>query len=106
MAVLLNVGQYAFSKNLGTKATEYCLHGVPVFLNKTKFKEEIVKKYNFGVCVNPENIDEYSATLRRYIDNINLLEQLGSNGRKMIEEKYNWDNELTKLKSLYSSIHK
>jgi len=106
MAVLLNIGQYGIIPNLATKTTEYCAQGLPVFLNRTKFNESIVAEYNFGVCIDPEDIEGYANTLCEYLDNPVLLEKLGANGRQMVEEKYNWKNDLNNLKALYSSLEK
>lgn len=106
MAVLLNIGQYGIMTNLATKTTEYCAQGLPVFLNRTKFNESIVAEYNFGVCIDPEDIEGYANTLCEYLDNPVLLEKLGANGRQMVEEKYNWKNDFNNLKALYSSLEK
>lgn len=104
MAVFLNIGQYGIMTNLATKTTEYCMNGLPVFLNKTKYNERIIAENNFGVCINPEDIEGYAKALCEYLDNSVLLEKLGANGRQMVEEKYNWKNDFNNLKALYASL--
>ena len=48
----------------------------------------IVDKYDIGVCVEPENADEFVEAVNVFKNNRNLLKIKGSNGRKIVENKF------------------
>lgn len=104
MAVLLNIGQYSNANNLATKVTEYCLSGLPVFLNDTPYNRKMVNLYNFGICIIPDDINAYADKLIQYLDNYKLLETLGRNGRELVVKKFNWGVEFCNLHTLYKNI--
>jgi glycosyltransferase involved in cell wall biosynthesis len=104
MATLLNVGQYKNLTNFATKITEYCMYGLPVIMNETEYHKKMLEKYNFGFCVNPENIKQITNLIVSIIDNPELLEEMGKNGRNLVENCYNWETESKNLVSLYSRI--
>ena len=48
----------------------------------------IIKKYDAGVCVDPENVEELVETINKMKANKALLESKGINARKVVEEKF------------------
>ena len=104
MATLLNIGQYNQYDNLATKIYEYMSLGLPVVLTRAPYNEKIIQRLQFGICVDPENVDEIAAAIRYLLDHPEEARQMGENGRRAIKEEFNWDVEKEKLLSLYQDI--
>ena len=103
-ATLLNIGQYNSSWNLSTKAYEQMALALPVILNQYPYNDMMVEKYQFGVCVDPEDPDEIAAVIRRLLDDPDEVKRMGENGRRAIREEFNWGVEEQKLLALYQEI--
>lgn len=103
---ILNVGQYDKAENMPTKVYECMAMGLPVVLTRNTFNEKMVEKYRFGICVDPENIEEFANALRDLLDNPSKMAELGQNGRRAIKERFNWELEQKKLLDLYDRLSK
>jgi hypothetical protein len=53
---------------------------------------EVLKNFNVGYCVDMKNNKEIDYTLRRMIDQPNLLNTMSNNARLAYERYYNYDN--------------
>jgi glycosyltransferase involved in cell wall biosynthesis len=104
VSALLNIGQYSVAENLSTKVYECLAMGLPVILSKQSFNEEMVARYQFGICVDPEDVDGFASAIRSLIDHPETIKRMGENGRKLIKEKLNWETEQKKLMDLYDDI--
>ncbi len=104
VSTLLHVGQYSRIDTLPTKVYEYMSVGLPVIITDTSYAKKAVDKYKFGICVDPEDIEEIADKINYLIDNPEIAHQMGENGRKTIKEKYNWKVEETKLIDLYKEL--
>ena len=51
---------------------------------------EIIKKYNCGICVTPTNKNEISGAISFLLKNPDIAKLMGQNGRRAVEETYNW----------------
>lgn len=101
---LLNVGQYNTADNFATKVYEYMSMGLPVVISKSDYTDKILKKYKFGIAVDPGNIDEIADAIRYIIENPDVAKLMGENGRRAVLEKFNWSIEEKKLIKLYEEI--
>lgn len=106
MAAILNVGQYNQYDNLATKVYEYMSLGIPTILSKSPYNERIAAQYQFGICVDPENVDEIAEAIRYLLDHSEEARQMGENGRRAVKEAFNWSVEEKKLLALYEDILK
>lgn len=104
MATLLNVGQYGKVDNLATKTYEYMSLGLPVILSKAPYHQQLMEQYHFGLCVDPEDIEETAAAIRHLLDHPDEARQMGENGRRAVKERFNWGVEKQKLLTLYKEI--
>ena len=104
LCTLLDRGQYLHLDTFGIKVFEYLSMGVPVILSKSDFNCRMVEKYQFGVCVDPENTDEIAEAIRHLIDHPEEAKHMGENGRKAVKEEFNWGVEEKKLLRLYEAI--
>ena len=103
---ILNVGQYDKAENMPTKVYECMAMGLPVVLTRNAFNEKMVEKYRFGICVDPENIEEFAVSLRDLLNNPSKIAELGKNGRRAIKEQFNWELEQKNLLDLYERLSK
>lgn len=106
VATLLNVGQYYKSDNLSTKVYEQMAMGLPSVLNDSEYNKHIAQKYDFALCVDPENVDEIASAIRYLLDNPEEAKRMGENGRRAVKEEFNWGVEEEKLLALYEDILK
>lgn len=104
MSVLLNVGQYGKAGNLPTKAYEYMALGLPVILSQTPYNQEMVERYHFGICVDPEDVVAQAEAIKYLLDHPEEVRQMGKNGRRAVKEEFNWGVEAKKLLALYEDI--
>lgn len=106
LCTLLDRGQYLKIDTFGIKVFEYMSMGLPVILSDSPYNRSMTEKYKFGVCVDPENVDEIAAAIRYLLDNPEEAKQMGENGRRAVQEEFNWGMEAKKLLALYEEILK
>ncbi len=100
----LNVGQNNRFDNLPTKAYEYMSMGLPVIISHSEYVDALLKRIPFGICVDPENVDEIATAIRYLLDHPEEAKRMGENGRRAVKEEFNWGVEEKKLFALYEDI--
>ena len=103
-STLLNVGQYDKIDTLPTKVYDYMSMELPVIISNTTFAKKMNEKYHFGICVNPDDPKEISTTITWLKAHPEKAIELGKNGRKAIEEEFNWEKESEKLVTFYHQL--
>lgn len=101
---LLNEGQYHHMDTFGVKVYEYMSMGIPVITFDCAYANSINGKYNFGLCTDPENIQETAEAINRLLKNPEESKQMGLNGRRAVEQEFNWSTQEKKLLTLYKDI--
>lgn len=101
---LLNIGQYNKSNNFGIKVTEYMSMGLPVIISNSKYFNQVSLHYQFGMGVNPEDIQSISSSINLLFQNREKMRQMGNEGRRAVKERFNWNIEYKKLSGLYKKI--
>jgi glycosyltransferase involved in cell wall biosynthesis len=86
------------------KIFEYMASGLPVIGSNFPLWKTIIEDNDAGICVDPLNPKEISDAINYLISNPEKAKEMGENGKKMVIEKYNWDNEKKKLIDLYKSL--
>lgn len=89
---------------LPVKMFEYMSAGIPVIASHFPLWKEIIEGNNCGICVDPLNVNEIANAINWIIDNPGQAKQMGENGRKAVEEKYNWEQEGIKLLKVYEEL--
>ncbi|MEA1986072.1 MAG: glycosyltransferase [Candidatus Marinimicrobia bacterium] len=89
---------------LPVKMFEYMSNGIPVISSNIKLWKSIVDDNKCGICVNPFDPKEIAEAINYVINNPMKAEQMGKNGRKAVEEKYNWAREEEKLLNVYNQL--
>lgn len=88
------------------KMFEYMSAGLPLITSNFPFWREIVEGNKCGICINPLEPKEISDAIKYIINNPKEAEQMGKNGKKAVEEKYNWNVEEEKLYAIYEGLLK
>lgn len=86
------------------KMFEYMAAGLPVIASDFPHWKEIVASANCGICVDPTSYEEVHEACMFFINNLSKAQELGRNGRKAVEQNYNWCKESQKLIELYSGL--
>lgn len=99
-----DVGQNLCIDTLGTKAYEYMSQGLPVILSDCKYHRLAVDQYKFGICVKADSVEELKQSIKYLFDNPQKATEMGANGKKAVEQYFNWSVEEKKLIRFYNSI--
>ena len=86
------------------KLFEYMSAGIPVIASHYPLWKNIIEKYDAGICVDPENSEEIAKAITYLIEHPLDAKTKGANGRRAIEEVFNWEQEEKKLISVYDSM--
>ena len=103
-STLLNVGQYAQIDTFPTKVYDYMSMELPVVISNTGFAQNMNDKYHFGICVDPDNPEDISRAFLWLKEHPTEAMEMGHNGRKAIENEFNWEKESAKLINFYKSL--
>ena len=104
MGLLLLRPREGFKDSLPIKLFEYMAAGIPVLASDFPLWKEIIEDNQCGICVDPLNVEEVRRQLKRLFANTALAEEMGKNGRELVINRYNWNQEKEKLKEFYTGI--
>lgn len=93
-----------YIESLPTKLFEYMLCGKPVIASNFPLWKTIVEDNKCGLTVNPLNSKEISNAIEYIMEHPDEARQMGENGRKAVEERYNWESEGKKLLEIYEDL--
>ncbi|MDH2614867.1 glycosyltransferase family 4 protein [Acinetobacter baumannii] len=86
------------------KMFEYMSAGIPVIGSNYPLWRSIIEDNGCGICVNPEKPEEIAVAIDKLITDRALAENMGKNGIRAVNEKYNWSIEEKKLFKLYTEL--
>ncbi len=87
------------------KIFEYMTCGLPIICTDfILWKELIIDKYNCGICVDPNNIEQIKNAMEWLINNQNEAIQMGVRGYNAIINEFNWEKQLNHYISIYKNI--
>lgn len=89
-----------------TKIFEEMMAGLPVICTDFVRWREFVERWHCGICVDPSNVGEIADAIRYLFDHPDEARQMGENGRRAVEEEFNWAHEEKKLLALYAELAK
>lgn len=88
------------------KMFEYMSAGIPVIASDFPLWREIIVGSDCGLCVDPGNPVAIGKAINALATDLNLAERLGRNGKRAVNDIYNWGQEEPKLISLYEELLK
>ncbi|WP_086482144.1 glycosyltransferase family 4 protein [Oceanospirillum sanctuarii] len=86
------------------KMFEYMSAGVPVIGSNFPLWKEIIEGNQCGLCVDPLDPQAIAEAVNYLVNHPAEAEQMGLNGQKAVQEKYNWSIEEHKLLAFYQSL--
>lgn len=86
------------------KLFQYMAMRKPVIVTDCKPLKRIVEECDCGVVVPSGDYNKMAEAVIRLYKDREYARKLGENGRRAVEEKYNWENEAKKLCELYKNI--
>jgi glycosyltransferase involved in cell wall biosynthesis len=87
-----------------TKFFEYMQQGLPVICSNFKVWKELIEDNYCGICVEPNNRNQIIDAVDYLFQNPTIANQMGTNGQRLVREKYNWKIEENKLISFYNNL--
>lgn len=98
---LVNVSEY---ESFGVSVVEAMACETPVIVSNVGGLQEVVKDDSVGLKVSAGSISELEDALERLINNKTLCQHLAVNGRKHVEENYDWKNNLADMIKIYNQL--
>lgn len=87
-----------------TKIFEEMLAGLPIICTDFDLWKEFVERYRCGICIDPTDPEQFCAAAKQLLDNPAEAVKMGQNGRRAVEEEFNWAVAEKALLGLYGSL--
>ncbi|HGJ5876900.1 MAG TPA: glycosyltransferase family 4 protein [Arsenophonus sp.] len=84
------------------KMFEYMSAGIPIVCSNFPLWKEIVEGNDCGLCVDTSDPKSIAEAIDYLVTNPQKAREMGCNGRRAVEEKYNWNIEEAKLLEFYA----
>ena len=86
------------------KMFEFMAAGLPVVASNFPLWMEILGDAGCDICVDPTKAEEVRNACLYMLDHPEEAQQMGINGKKAVDQFYNWNNEKEKLIDLYRAL--
>lgn len=86
------------------KMFEYMSASLPVIASDFPLWREIIEGSGAGLLVDPQNAGAISDAMKWILDNPKKAKEMGENGKRAVEKKYNWNIESKKLVAMYHDL--
>lgn len=108
------ISVHQYSNNVGGKEGslgiiknyEFLMSGIPIITTDFSIWEDIIQRYECGICISPQDVNAIASAIRFLIENPDTAQSMGYKGRKAVEEEYNWGTQEVKLIKMYEDIIK
>lgn len=87
-----------------TKMFEYFAAGIPCICSDIPILQGFIDDTHAGICVPVRDVNALREAIVKLLTDRELAQEMGRNGRRAVEEKYNWDHEAEKLIDFYRII--
>ncbi len=89
-------------EGFGLALVEASASGLPVIAGRSGGLAEAVVEGETGLVVDPDDVDDVTAALRRVLTDDLFARRLGHAGRRAVETEYNWDRVIRDLRAIES----
>ncbi len=87
-----------------TKLFEYMAAGLPVIISDTLRCSSVLREFECGIVVNPFDQDAIARAITTLVQDPERAQAMGERGRRLVHERYQWNSEAKKLRTLYASL--
>jgi glycosyltransferase involved in cell wall biosynthesis len=101
--VLVNISDY---ESFGVSVIEAMACGKPVIVTDVGGLREVVNSESVGIRVPVKDINGTAESIEKFYKNPELKKTVGLNGRKRVEELFNWENNVETMISNYRDLVK
>jgi len=91
-------------ESFGVAALEASATGLPVVATRVGGVPEVVLENITGLLVDRANVEQLSVALLKLIDEPDLRLKMGQAGRRFVEERYRWEDNLRAMTDLYYKL--
>ena len=78
--------------------------GLPVIGSNFPLWKALIEDNHCGICVDPENSNEIARAIAYLVAHPEIAQQMGENGKKMVQNTYNWTAEEKRLVAFYQKV--
>lgn len=96
----------SISEGLPISLLEAMSVGLPCVASKAGGTEEVLKDSITGLLVKPNNLEELTSALKRFINDRDFAKELGSAARKHVSDHFNPSRYVTEVINVYSNLTK
>jgi len=93
-----------YLNNIPQKLFEYMALGLPTVLSDLPPSRPFVAGNNVGIMVDPDDPAAYAKAIVKLLNDPSACQTMGRCGRKLVEQKYNWETESEKLILLVNAL--
>lgn len=92
-------------ESFGVAVIEASACGVPVIVSNVGGLPEVVKDGETGYIVESKNPEQIADKLFELVVDRERRERFGVNGRKFVEEQYDWEKNVSLMEDVYRTLH-
>jgi len=104
IGISLFTSLHKFQNIIPRKIFEFMALGMPVVLADLVPTRRFVRNGENGFAVPPDDCKAFAEAITRLLKDPGLRQRMGTAGRRLVEQEYNWDTESQKLLDLYSEL--
>lgn len=93
-----------FQHNIPTKLFEFMALGLPTVLSDLPPSRPFVGDGACAIMVPPDDVAAYADAIIHLLDNPELRRRMGAEGRRRVEQQFNWQRESQILLDLYAEL--
>lgn len=86
------------------KLFEYMGAELPIICSNFPLWKEMIEESGCGICVDPMDEKEVISAIQYLSEHPEIEKEMGRKGKTLVFEKYNWNMEFKKLKSIYREL--
>lgn len=88
----------------GIVALEAMASSVPVIVSDIPGVRDVIVEGKHGLLAEPMNSENLAGKIRTLIENPDMAERMGKNGRKRVEERFTWSKVAEEIEGVYESV--
>jgi glycosyltransferase involved in cell wall biosynthesis len=104
LLLLQPVPAYAYAGENTLKLFEYMWGGLPLVSSDFPNLRRIIEAAQCGICIDPCNAEQAAVAIMHLLDQPELRQQMGTNGRDAVLRAYNWPAASKVLSQVYKNV--